>query len=135
MIAKLKELLPEYEGMTDAEVAADLNAEYQAPNEYMLTDVRLAAVIGTVKTVTIIGAFKAQGDPVSLWIVDKLATTGLDVGNPEAPAFIQPLVTAGVVTQAEADGILALGKRTTTKAQELGLGEVKDYHVTEARNG
>lgn len=137
MIQQLKEELQTgYDGMTDAQIADSLNAPIEIPQEYMLTDIRLAAAVGTVKAVTVIEAFKTQADPVSLWVVEKLATTGLDIGNVEAPAFVQPLVTAGVVPQAEADSILALGKTTTTRAKQIGISQtVMDYHVTEARNG
>jgi len=138
MIAQLKTELATgtYDSMTDAQVADSLNAPIEIPQEYMLTDIRLAAAIGTVKAVTVIQAFKTQADPVSLWIVEKLAGTGLDVGNAEAPAFIQPLVDAGVVTKSEADSILALGKTTTSRAKQIGINQtVMDYHVTEARNG
>jgi hypothetical protein len=137
MITKLKEELADaaYTGMTDQQAADALNAEIEVAQEYMLTDIRLAAAIGTVKAVTVIEAFKTQGDAVSLWIVEKLASTGLDIGNAEAPAFVQPLVTAGVVTQAEADQILALGKTTTTRERQIGFNiEVLPIHVTEARS-
>lgn len=137
MISKLKAELGagDYDGMSDIDVADSLNAIIDTHQEYMLTDVRLAAAIGTVKAVSVIEAFKTQADAVSLWIVDKLTSTGLDVGNVEAPAIISPLVSADVVTQAEADQILALGKTTTTRAKQLGMPEVMAYHVTEARNG
>lgn len=138
MISKLKAELAtgEYTGMTDQQVADTLNASKEVPQLYMLTDVRLAATIGTQKAVGCIEALKAQGDAVSLWVVDKLAATGLDVGNAEAPALVQPLIDGGVITQAEADNVLALGKTTTTQAKQLGINDtVMAYHVQEARNG
>jgi len=137
MISKLKSVLQDsvYNGKTNIEVAAMLNAPLTVQKEYMLTDVRLAASIGTVKAVAVVEAFKAQGDSVSLWIVEKMATTGLDIGNPEAPYFVSPLVNAGVITQDEADRVLNMGKQTTSRAEQLGLGTVMDYHVEEARNG
>jgi hypothetical protein len=137
MIEKIRtELLdPGYSGMTDQEAADALNAEIEISKEYMLTDVRLAAAIGTGKAVAVIEAFKAQGDPVSLWIIEKLAGTGLDIGNAEAPTFIQPLVTSKVVTQAEADAMLALGKTTTTRAAQIGYSRsVPVSWITEARS-
>lgn len=139
MISELKTelLLSDYADLSDQEVADALNAEtIEQSQEYMLTDVRLAALVGTVKAVTVIEAFKAQGDPVSLWIVEKLASTGLDIGNAEAPAFVLPLVDSGVVTQAEAELILDKGKRFISRAQQIGINStVMDYHVAEARNG
>lgn len=138
MISKLKAELAsgEYSGMTDQQVADTLNAPKEVSQLYMLTDVRLAATIGTAKTVACIEALKAQGDAVSLWIVDKLATTGLDISNVEAPALVQPLIDGGVITQAEADQVLALGKTTTTQARQIGINDtVMAYHIEEARNG
>jgi len=137
MIEKLKAELATgtYDGLSDQDTADALNAAIEIPQEYMLTDIRLAAAIGTVKAVTVIEAFKAQGDAVSLWIVEKLAGTGLDVGNAEAPAFIQPLVDGGVVTQEEADLILELGKTTTTRAKQIGINhDILTNWVTEARS-
>lgn len=136
MIEKLQEelALPAYQGLTDQQAADLLNAEITVSQEYMLTDIRLAAAIGTAKTVAVIEAFKAQGDAVSLWIVEKLAGTGLDVGNPEAPAFVTPLVAGGVITQEEADMVLALGTATTTRAKQIGINKViTEGLVTEAR--
>lgn len=136
MIKELKELLQsgEYDSLSDQEVADALNAEITESCEYMLTDIRLAALIGTVKAVTVIEAFKANGDAVSNWIVEKLATTGLDIGNAEAPYLIQPLVDNGVVTQGEADVVLSMGMIETTKAKQVGINNhVLDVHVAEAR--
>lgn len=136
MITKLKTELAnaQYDSMTNQEVADALNAAIEIQQEYMLTDIRLAAIIGTVKAVTIIEAFKTQGDAVSLWIVEKLAGTGLDIGNVEAPAFINPLVTAGVIEQADADAVLALGKTTTTRAKQIGINRnIVAAWITEAR--
>ena len=136
MITKLKkELVSDtYNGMTDASVVERLNAEITVPVEYMLTDVRLAAIIGTVKAVAVLDAFKANLDSVSGWIVDKLMSTGLDIGNSETLAFVAPLVAGGIVTQNEADEILAFGQTTTTRAKQIGFVEpVKLVFVEEAR--
>jgi hypothetical protein len=137
MIDKLKTELAtgEYDTLTDQQVADALNAEIEVAKEYMLTDVRLAAAVGTITAVTVIEAFKAQSDPVSSWIVEKLMSTGLDIGNVEAPAFVLPLVGASVVTQAQADKILALGKLPTSRARQIGINQpVQAIFVTEARN-
>jgi hypothetical protein len=136
MINKLKSLLETgaYDGMSDAEVADVLNLEVTEQCEYMLTDIRLAALIGTVKTVAVIEAFKASGDAVSLWIVEKLATTGLDIGNVEAPALVQPLITATVITQEDADKVLSMGTFKTTAAKRAGIQTpVLAPMITEAR--
>lgn len=138
MISKLKTELAtgNYDGMSDQEVADALNdLKIIEHIEYMLTDIRLAATLGTVKAVAVVSALKANTeDPVSQWIVEKLATTGLDIGNAEAPALVAPLVTAEVVSQAEADKVLALGTRTINRAQQIGIvGQVKAIFVTEAR--
>lgn len=138
MISKLRKELASgaYDALDDQQAADAFNAPIEEPLLYMLTDIRLASELGTVKAVEVIEAYKTQGDAVSLWIVEKLATTGLDIGNPEAVNFTQPMVDAGVITQQQADQVLALGKTTTTRAQQIGIGDtVMPYHITEARNG
>lgn len=138
MIKQLKTELASgnYDAMSDEDVANSLNTKDIAlAKEYMLTDVRLANLIGTVKAVTCIEAFKTQGDPISLWVVDKLMSTGLDIGNVEAPAFINPLVLAGVITQEDAYLVLDLGQEVISRATEIGInGTVMGYHVAEARS-
>lgn len=136
MIEQLKEILQggDYASLSDSEVAEALNAEITEQCEYMLTDIRLAAILGMVKTVSIVETLKSQGDSVSLWIVEKLATTGLDIGMTESVAFVQQLVTAGVLTQDEADTVLAYGQTQTTIAKQAGIGAtVLAVHVEEAR--
>ena len=136
MIVKLREEVsyPKYQGMTDAEIVTALETPIEISVEYMLTDVRLAAAIGMAQTVVIVEALKGQGDPLSMWIVEKLATTGLDIGNHEAAVFIATLVGAGAVTQDQADTVLGLGKTTTTRAKQIGINTpIKDVFIEEAR--
>lgn len=59
---------------------------------------------------------------------------GLDIGHPVTHQLIDQLVAAAALTAEEGAALKALGLRTVSRAQELGLGAVTTHDVTMARS-
>ena len=123
MITKLKtELaLPAYDGMTDQQALELLNAEFEVRQEYMLTETRLYNIIGLSVGAPLMRYFKDATDAVSEAIYRKLTTTGLDISNPETVGVVDMLVVGELITQGNADKVLAYGKTTTTRLKQIGV--------------
>src|SRR5690606_24567694 len=57
----------------------------------------------------------------------------IDVAAPMFAAQLAALVSGGVLTQDQAEGITAMGVEMVSRAEELGLGRVKPGYVAAAR--
>ncbi len=61
------------------------------------------------------------------------SNSGLDFSHTSTIAAIDALVAGGALTAAQADVLKAMGQKTISRAEELGLGLIYPIHVTSAR--
>ncbi len=128
-----------YAGMTPSQVAASLNTPDRAivvPT--MVNARRLMKELGPVDGAAILDKLQAasQTAPPVRWAMAFLTSeSGIDVGDPATRAQLDRLVANGVLTQTEASRIKAIAGRTVSRAQELGLPEVRAWHVEHIRKG
>ena len=119
-----------YSGMTDAQVADDLNTAYRSRNRTSMTGDEIAQQADPTEYAALDdGSANNTPDTKGHW----LALCGRETIDPIAAANVQ-LVTAifggGSVT---VTNLQAARVEPITRAQELGLGIVKPGHVEEAR--
>lgn len=131
-----------YARMTDAEVAASLNApdvtvqrDIPLPTVYLwgvatsgLSDVRAAAESHSSATVRGLCA-------AALGMLSLPSATVLSVTNPEVSGMLSTLVAAGVLTAEKRDNLLLRGQSSASRADQLGLGAVMPGDVMMARGG
>jgi hypothetical protein len=55
-----------------------------------------------------------------------IGETGIDIGHPRTRALLQVLADQGVLTQAEADNVLALAVQPASRAEVLGIAPVTE---------
>jgi len=131
-----------YADMSDAEVAASLNAEdITTTYERFVTYRTLMAEIGATEAATIrakiMGAMEAQ-PPLAL-AHDMLSCYetggGIDFGHDGTRAFLDQMEAAELFTAEEVAACKSLGERLISRAFELGLGAVKEGYVARARGG
>jgi len=149
MYEKLKDLREEilndplgrgYATMTNAQIAADLNA---AIYEEVLDDVELdtalvtdtlgldraAEIIGNLKTAATNGDVKAD---LSLDLLHR----GVKLSNPTTQTAIDSFVASGLITADEATLLRNRGKRMVSRAQQLGYTEpITEAWVAAAKGG
>jgi hypothetical protein len=127
-----------YSTMTAAQAAADLNEpRYVETFERFISMRTLAGALGVAKALQIVEAIRSQNTPESLWIADQLETvqaeSGLDISHPENTAYVNALIAGGIVTQAQADQILDLGRRYQSRAQQIGYSTVTEQMILRVR--
>ena len=134
-----------YASMTDEQVAASLSeANRRVPTQRFISMRAIADVLDDVeyaKVKAAIQALASQSPRVADMLMflnmpcdDSGTTGGLDFGNESVRMMIQSLPAVdSTITQATVDKLLALGEKVVSRAEELGLGEVNQYHVASAR--
>lgn len=129
-----------YAGMTNLAAAARLNVVDRSVADPARKTLReLLRVAGMVEAGVIHGKLKAAAESnagVALAVAaagDYGGDGGLDFSSPATVAGIDMLVTGGVLTSEEGDALKALGRRTVSRAEELGLSVVTDGHIGSAR--
>ena len=129
-----------YAAMTDQAAAETLNAGNRTVADPARKTFRdLLREIGMADAGTIHGKLKAAAagsDGVALAVAaagDYGADGGLDFSDPATISGIDTLVAGNVLSSDEGDALKALGRKTVSRAVELGLGYVKAGHVEEAR--
>jgi len=134
-----------YPNMTDDEVAASLNERNRrVPTQQFISMRAIAAVLDDTEYSKVKAAIQtlAQQSPrvadmlvfLNMPCDDSGTTGGLDFGNESVRMIIQSLPAVdGTITQATVNKLLALGEKEVSRAEELGLGEVNQYHVASAR--
>lgn len=127
-----------YSGMSDAEVAASLNAA-DIPKRVRVSVPQLAQhLMESGLWPAIITATGEQdtatADAAGLLVDAATAPPDeIDVDSVGLSSALASLVSGGVITQPQRDAIDALAETTTSRAAELGLGTVKPGHVEEVR--
>ena len=134
-----------YANMSDDEVAASLNEpRYSVPTQRFVSMRAIAAVLDDIEYAKVKAAIQtlAQQSPrvadmlvfLNMPCDDSGTTGGLDFGNESVRMIIQSLPAVdSTITQATVNKLLALGEKEVSRAEELGLGEVNQYHVASAR--
>jgi hypothetical protein len=129
-----------YAGMTNQAVAGSFNAVNRTaadPTRKTFRD--LLRGIGMANAGIIHGKLKVAAeanDGVALAIAaagDYGSDGGLDFSDATTVAGIDMLVAGDVLDADEGDALKALGRRTLSRAEELGLGVVTDGHIGSAR--
>ena len=134
-----------YASMTDEKVAASLNERNRrVPTERFISMRAIAAVLDDIEYAKVKSAIEAMANQspraadmlkfLSMPCDDTGTTGGIDFGNEAVRAMIQHLVQVDSTISPETiDKLLSLGERIASRAEELGLGEVNQYHVASAR--
>jgi hypothetical protein len=130
---------PEYEGLSDDEVAATLNSQTVTRTVSRFVNYRtMLADLGPEITLTVKGKIEAAAEvnPLLALIAPMLMPEagGIDVGHPGTRAQIDALVAGGLFTADEATALKGMGEETITIGQSLGWGRaVWPGEVAEAR--
>lgn len=132
---------PEYAGLSDAEATALLRAE----------DRQVLTLGSMVNERQIVAAFAnpADGEAFLLKLAEKGKTNpllsralgwlkpeagGLDAGHPQTQAILDSFVGQAGITAEEVATVKALGFRTVSRLEELGLPQYDIGDVTRARS-
>jgi len=127
-----------YAGMTDAEAAASLNTVNRVVNKRVQVSDLLKYLGGIGKLGDFIeakaDASAAKRKPVLavFSLFENPHITDIDVTVEPFNLGLSALVSAGLITQPEADSITSMGSDTVSRAQELGI-KVREGDVTQAR--
>lgn len=131
--------LPEYEALSDAETARRLNAKaVVAAVSQRVTLRTLLDKLGIEATAVILATFEkvAESMPVLGIVLDWIKrpeSEGIDFGHAHTRKFFDDLLTGEAITAEQHYVLKSLGETLISRAEELGLGEVNDGHVTWAR--
>jgi len=131
---------PEMAELSDLQVAQALNAqtETRLVNRW-ITKRTILSEFGLADGTTMIETLRvaAESNPAMANVLDLLEEVaeggGLNIGHPNTRVAMPLMVSAGIITQAQADQLLALGTETVSRAQVAGLGCVLEGHVMKAR--
>ena len=127
-----------YAAMTDEQVASSLNTKDRTVTQQ--TFVNAKSLMASMDPAVAAGILEkleaaAPSSPPVKWILSFLTGggDGVDVAHPNTQAQLDALASANVLTQTEADAVKALAQRTVSRAEELGLPEIKPWMVAHVR--
>ena len=129
-----------YAGMSDAEVAVSLNTadriiQRPVPIKQILRWSAAVDGIYRLREASSTGPKdKRRLADAALQLLNHPHIDELDVTDPEIAGMLEALVSFGVFTAAERDALIDRGKVTISRAEELGLGQVKVGYVQRARS-
>lgn len=126
-----------YANMTDAEAAASLNT----PDRPMVVETyanakTLLSHLGATPGAAVLDALEtiAVSNSAVKWALKFITSPeGIDVGNLETRAMLDQLVAATVLSAADVATIKMLAERQISRAEELGLGLVREGDVQTVR--
>ena len=127
-----------YAAMSDEQGAASLNnPDRTVIEQTMVTAKDLMARMDPGAAATILQKLEsaAATNAVVKWIMSFITGggEGIDLGHANTRAQIDALVAAGVLTATEGASLKALAQRTVSRAEELGLPEIKPWMVAHVR--
>ena len=127
-----------YSSMTDDQVASSLNAkDRNIVQPTLVTAKELMAMVDPTTAASILQKLEAEAanNAVVKWIMSFITGggDGIDLGHANTRAQIDALVAAGVLTATEGASLKALAQRTVSRAEELGLPEIKPWMVAHVR--
>lgn len=129
----------QYSGKTDAQCASALNAMNQKISRSQMITFRglyEANSLGPTMAASVLAKIRAQsGQDQIMYDVEKMlySERGMDIGDAAAQAMIDAYALGGLFTTAEANALKAIGTCYQSRAAALGLSEVTENDVTEAR--
>jgi len=100
----------------------DPNAPRVALHERFVTRTTLAALWGIERSAAVMAALVATGNPIAAEAAAMLSGPGIDAGHPQTRALVPQFVALGLITQDEADSVLALGASTQQSVAQEVLG-------------
>lgn len=131
-----------YAAMSDIETLASLSARTRT----VFRDVGISQLAGVIEEQALVPALRAvpEASPVYpvaeqllRFAVGQTPVTSISYSDPAIRARtdqgIGGLAQMGIITQAQAATILALGRTTISRAEELGLGPLTELQIKEAR--
>lgn len=131
-----------YTSMTDAEALASLTAR----DRDVFRDVAISRLAGVIEEQALVPALRAVPEDSSVYPVaeqllrfttGQTPVTSITYTDPAIRARtdmgIGGLLQTGVISQVQADLILGLGHATVSRAEELGLGQLTELTIKEAR--
>jgi hypothetical protein len=137
---------PAYAGLSDAEIAAALNAEIDAVRNVATSDARaLLLATGEWGAITLLArqepseSVPAEAIAAAITAIDTLKLTEV-LETTKTPywqavqAMVAGLQAAGVLSEATGTALLGLRETTTTRAAQLGLGQVSPGDIQTARS-
>ncbi len=127
-----------YATMSDEQVAASLNnPDRLIVQSTMVTAKGLMALLDPATAAAILDKLEAAASSNSTvkWILSFMqgSAEGVDLGHPNTRAQIDALAAAGVLSADEASLLKALADNLVSRAEELGLPEIKPWMVAHAR--
>lgn len=128
-----------YAGMTDEQVAESLNAANISINATVTKAKLLQWAGANQRIVKLKGGLASPNDDVeniceaALRLLSAADVTTFDTGDSANTAFLDALVAARVLEDADKTSLLELGEKTISRAEQLGIGTVRVGHVGEAR--
>jgi len=126
-----------YVAMSAEQAAASLMADDRAVVQpFRVGALGIMREAGPAAGAAILDAIEAASasDSRLKWFLRELNTTGIDLGDPVTRATIDELVSAGVLTPSQGAVLKGAAIRMISRAEELGLGEVRPGDVDTARN-
>lgn len=127
-----------YASMTDEQVAASLNnLDRPVTRPTPVTAKSLMALLDPATAATILDKLEAAASSNSAvkWILSFIQgdAEGVDLGHPNTRAQIDALAVAGVLTADEASLLKSLADSLVSRAEELGLPDIKPWMVAHVR--
>lgn len=130
---------PGWRTEAQADVAAWANAKTEVVYEdRFITERRIYTEFGPVRGEEILQGFEAAAaaDPVAARVLAWLKSdAGVNIGDAQAEVLLAGWVSAGLLTQAEADQLRALAARLASPAEVAGLGTVQPWEIVRAKGG
>ena len=131
-----------YAKMIDKEALASLTAR----DRDVFRDVAISQLAGVIEEQALVPALRAVPEASPIYPVaeqllrfttGQTPVTSITYTNPairqRTDIGIGGLVQTGVITQVQADLIFGLGRATVSRAEELGLGQINERDIKEAR--
>jgi len=126
-----------YAGMSAQQAVDDINEpRYLVLREAWLNERTLFALFGATRATEIMDGLQAAPDSLSQRVYGMLmdrGSGGIDVGHAQTRGMVGSFVSSGLVTQAEADQILALAETYQDRAQQIGYQEITEQMVLRVR--
>lgn len=135
---------PEYEGLTDQQIADLLNAkQISKPRATPCWEVQKLAIESGYWASIVIAAEPGSGVPVEVrglcisclaWINNPRIET-IDLSLSSAQGMVTGLQQAGIITEQQATTLLQLGAEQVSYSGTIGFPKLGPHHIGQARNG
>lgn len=128
-----------YIGMTDEQVADDMNSIYRQININIPLRELIVYLLRNNKWGPIKDAAEDDLHDVHrqceafMVVMNNVNFTDLDISDPVMQAMLLAIKNAGLLNNEDQSAILAMGKKDVSRAQELGLSVIKPGYVGDAR--